>query len=84
MLLARLYRGAPLGRMGGNSRRADALATATLPNGATHCGAYRADVREGPGIYLLPAGGGYIGGFSGSRRSGQGRVLGRGRRLPGG
>ena len=60
------------GRVGSDGRRADALAAATLPNGATHCGAYAADVRSGPGIYLFAAGGGYVGSFSGGRRSGMG------------
>lgn len=59
--------------MGADGRRATPFATAALPNGATFCGAYRADMRDGPGIYLLPGvGGGYIGQFAGSRRSGEG------------
>ena len=60
------------GRVGIDGRRADALAAATLPNGATHCGAYAGDVRSGPGIYLFAAGGGYVGSFLGGLRSGQG------------
>jgi len=62
------------GRLDGSGRRADALGAATLPDGATFCGAYAADLRAGPGVSLFPAGGGYVGGFAGSRRSGPGAL----------
>eukprot|EP00884_Botryococcus_braunii_P021083 jgi/Botrbrau1/7659/Bobra.0159s0101.1 len=56
-------------------KRDDRLGVALLENGDTFFGEYRADRKEGQGLYIFAGGGAYAGMYRESRRDGEGHLL---------
>lgn len=60
------------GRFDAQNQRQDQRAKAMYANGDTYFGGYKADKREGMGLYTVAKGGAYAGSYSSSKRGGQG------------